>query len=470
MTTSSSVNGSNTFKTNNWSSRRWLLIFGVALLGWGALYVIAHSSIGMPGYERSGFSDADIRHVNSILINTTPEEDARAFAKQRVTNTNDGFLDTYRIDSTEDKSAIERYPESYTYSTMSEADDRKERVRKAMIYISSQYGQDIDATELANIRQYISTFGPRETGIFLSDYNLRVRSFFWLTGAMVYAEVIFWVIFGVLCSILFYIGNLVRRGNGHSSNQRNIIYQSARLFYAPFAAVMLVLAYSYLKGGATLQIDASAAIIIFAFLLGFYSGLVLDLYDRLKGNTARGKSMDDMVDRKPVYASQTVTAEPKPQPKEVVAETDDFDEEEPEEEHIEPAQQYPPVQEVKQKERRKAVNEENEINEVDIDLKLDFSGLFDEERSQLQRLGFNRAIVTLHNVNGKDIIPAKKLDEDMTTFVATDVKPGIYIARATLSQRLRDDQIVNLFGEKTAYITEDKPGLELYVKKYEATD
>ena len=55
----------------------------------------------------------------------------------------------------------------------------------------------------------------------------------------------------------------------------------------------------------------------------------------------------------------------------------------------------------------------------------------------------------------------------MTTFIAEGVKPGIYITRATLSQRLRDEQIINLFGEKTAYITEDKPGLELYMKKYE---
>src|SRR5690606_31294737 len=101
---------------------------------------------------------------------------------------------------------------------------------------------------------------------------------------------------------------------------------------------------------------------------------------------------------------------------------------------------------------------ETDIKEVEIDLKLDTHGLFEEEKNELLAVGFSKAVVTLHNVNGKDIITAKKASERTTSeFVATNVKPGIYIARATLSQRLGDDYIINLFGEKTAYITIDKP-------------
>jgi hypothetical protein len=55
-------------------------------------------------------------------------------------------------------------------------------------------------------------------------------------------------------------------------------------------------------------------------------------------------------------------------------------------------------------------------------------------------------------------------------FLAINVKPGIYIARATLSMRLIDDQIINLFGERTSYLTADKPGFELYIRKYEMVD
>ncbi|MBW7912271.1 MAG: hypothetical protein H3C54_00870 [Taibaiella sp.] len=271
------------------------------------------------------------------------------------------------------------------------------------------------------------------------------------------------MIFGVLCSLLFFIGkNAAKEG---AISQRLIIYQSARLLYAPFAAVILVLIYSYLKGNTTLHIEASELVIIFGFLLGFYSGSVIELLDWLRGNYVQPNNYVPVAATPPAGQVPAATAG---------EELPHYDTEQATEVHTEPEKpaevEEEPYIPAPLAQKRKLMNDDNEISEVDIDLKLDFSGLFDEERAQLQRLGFSRAIVTLHNVNGKDIIPAKKASEDMTTFVASDVKPGIYIARATLSQRLRDDQIINLFGEKTAYITEDKPGLELFVKKYEAAD
>jgi hypothetical protein len=36
--------------------------------------------------------------------------------------------------------------------------------------------------------------------------------------------------------------------------------------------------------------------------------------------------------------------------------------------------------------------------------------------------------------------------------------------------KLVDDQIVNLFGERTSYLTPDKEGVELYVRKYNMAD
>lgn len=456
-----------TTNTNNWTARQWFLFYSAILLLWTAFYLFGHSKSGIPGYEHSRFTPADIRHINSILVApVSPAVQQQAIQpKQRVNNTNDGFLDTYYTDTTESEPYIAVIPEVNTVSNFSEEKEKNERVKKAMVYIRSQYGDEIEPSQMTAIEQYINTFTPRETGIFLADYRLKVRSFFWLSGVMLYAEVVAWVIFGVLCSLLFFIGkNAARSG---SLSQRAIIYQSARLLYAPFAAIILVLAYNYMKGGATLHIEASELIIIFAFILGFYSGTVMEILDRLRGSNGTANEQEDdyetvfepapvphTAQQHPYYQEAPVTHAPYPaQDKPIAEETEII---------------VPPVTPIQEK--RRMMNGDNEISEVDIDLKLDFSGLFDEERAQLQRLGFSRAIVTLHNVNGKDIIPAKKVSEDMTTFVASDVKPGIYIARATLSQRLRDDQIINLFGEKTAYITEDKPGLELFVKKYEAAD
>lgn len=458
---SSGYYGSNN-RNNNRSPRRWFAIFGGMLVVWTGLYLLAHSRFGVSGYEYASFSTADIRHINSILVNTvtitTPVAPAQ---KQPVNNSNDGFLDTYDV-SDEPANYVTEYPIN-NFSNFAEEEDRKERTRKVMVYISSRYGEEIDPTQLRRIEQYITTFSPRETGIFLTDYKIRLTSFFWLSGTMVYAEVVAWSIFGVLCGLLFFAGNAIRKGG----TQREMIYQMARLFYAPFAAIILVLAYGYIKGDATLHLQANAGILIFAFLLGLYSGTVMEMLDRIRNavfpsgvpNTAEPEPQTVHLPPQPWLkenSTQPSTATPvSPLPTETTTHT-----------HLKDI----PVTNTEAVTQKRRMNDDHEIDEVAIDLKLDFSGLFDEERAQLNRLGFSKAIVTLHNVNGKDIIPAKKASDDMTTFVASEVKPGIYIARATLSQRLRDDQIINLFGEKTAYITEDKPGLELFVKKYEAAD
>lgn len=485
MTTSSSGrNRDINNESNHWSARRWLATYAVFLLGWTILYLFCHSELGIKGYEYARFSDADIRHINSILVNPVSSDEVQYSdfsAKQRVTNTNDGFLDAYPADSGELVPYISEYPETNYINNMSDEYDRRERIRKAMVYITSQYGKEIDEEQRSNIQRYISTFSPRETGIFLSDYNLKVSSFFWVAGPLLYVEVVFWAIFGVLCSLLLLIGNMVRKNL--QSVHRDVLYQSARLLYAPFACIIILLAYNYLKGGDTMHVQSGDGIIVFAFLVGFYSGTVMELLDRVRnvlfntpmnGNGYHNGYMYEEVVR------DEHRGEPQPVGKVPVQEPVLHDDGEVEIEEVDTSddvyfdheENIPETYQPEEDEElnKTALNDNRELEEVDIDLKLDFSGLFDEERTQLQRLGFSKAIVTLHNVNGKDIIPAKKLNEDMTTFVAADVKPGIYIARATLSQRLRDDQIINLFGEKTAYITEDKPGLELYVKKYEATD
>lgn len=477
MTTSSSArNGLSIKKTSDWSARQWLAFFGMLLFAWTVLYLVAHSNYGISGYEHARFTDADIRHINSILVSENTEETVFSdyTVKHRVSNANDGFLDAYPSDSTQPLSFASDYPETTYINNLPEDKDRKERVKKAMVYVSSQYGNLIDDEQMANIQRYLYTFTARETGIFLADYRLRIRSFFWLTGAMIYAEVVFWTIFGVLCSLLLFVGASIRKGN---DIQRDVLYQAARLLYAPFSGLILVLAYSYLKGGSSLDIQPNEGIIVFAFLLGFYSGTIMEWLDRLRTIIFNTQQVQESPQP---YRPQQTQQDYQPQPQQAPVE----------EQHAQPVGKVPVEQPVwddepeveyfdepatKKKEanehngRKATLNADNELDEVDIDLKLDLSGLIDEEKTQLQKVGFNKAIVTLHNVNGKDIIPAKKLSEDMTTFVASDVKPGIYIARATLSQRLKDDHIINLFGEKTAYITEDKPGLELYVKKYEAT-
>lgn len=473
MTSNSSANnGLNTGKTYNWSARQWLAFFSMLLFAWTVLYLVTHSRYGLQGYEYTRFNDADIRHINSILVSANTQETAFSdyAVKHRVSNTNDGFLDAYPSDSAQPISYASDYPETTYLNNQPEDIDRKERVKKAMVYVLSQYGNRIDQEQAENIQRYIYTFNTSETGIFLNDFHLKIKSFFWLSGALLYGEIVFWTIFGVLCSLLLFVGNTIRR---NIDINRDVLYQAARLLYAPFAGMILVLCYSYVKGGSSIDIQPNEGIIVFAFILGFYSGTVMEWLDRLRAvifNT--GNYRDGAYDsNRTAETRQAAKEEELAQPVGKVPVQQPVLDDEPEVEYFE---NVPPAKEdtatATSTKKKSLLNENNELEEVEVDLKLDFSGLFDEEREHLQRLGFNKTIVTLHNVNGRDIIPAQKRDDHSTLFIANDVKPGIYIARATLSVRIKDDHIINLFGEKTAYITEEKPGLELYVKKYEATD
>ncbi len=464
MVTNSSEKVSSTtpFNASFWNAKRWFAFLSVTLVVWVVVYLFVHNLPEYKGYEYVHFDKTQIRQINTILT------------------TESSVLPINVAEETSDITTEETYPlsESTPPPKKYRADnnivttscDLDCRTEKVLLYIRGEFDEEVSAEQLATVAEYIKTFGPEEVGIFLADYKLKVRSFFWLTGPLVYGEIIFWVIIGVICSLLFAIGNVVRRSGGFNSNE--IIYQVAKIFYAPFSAIIIVLAYSYFKNDTTLNIDANEGVIVFAFVAGLYSGRVMGFMDKLKqlllpsGNIKQAhaevttpakahtvvvKEEQPKVVTTATTSSKTVKAEEKRvTDEEILREMD--------------SNYMPPVEEEKKK------GDESEIGEVDIDLKLDFSGLFDEERDELQRKGFSKAIVTLHNVNGKDIIPAKKHEDDTSTFVANDVKPGIYIARATLSQRLKDDHIINLFGEKTAYVTIDKPGLELYVKKYESVE
>lgn len=463
MSSSEKVGSPNPFKANYWTAKRWFTTLVVLLMAWGGVYVLLHADEERKGYEYVSFSKNQIRQINGIL--TTESSILQSFDDQQVAaSANDSLYPLSESTPAPDKYQTEAATHSaYTPCNL------ECRTDKVMLYINSEYENGISDDQLATIRKYISTFGPEQVGIFLADHKVKVRSYFWLTGPSVYIEIIFWVIFGVICSLLFSVGNVVRRTDKAGFNSNQIIYQVAKLFYAPFSAIIIVLAYSYFKNSTTLNIDASEGVIVFAFVAGLYSGRVMNFFDKAKQVLLPSGSHE-------VNGTEVVRETPSP----VVdsKETKSYS-------TVRPKEYHPQVdkatvtdadilKEMDAADRRKFANSDDEdekgIEEVDIDLKLDLSGLFDEEKSELQKLGFKKAIVTLHNVNGKDIIPAKKLGEDTSTFVAKGVRPGIYIARATLSQKLKDDNIINLFGEKTAYVTVDKPGLELFVKKYQSVE
>lgn len=436
------------FKAGYWTAKKWFTLLVIILVIWTGIYIVAHSSSGFKGYEYTRFTTSEIKQINRIL---NPELIAAGHAK---TNNLPPATDSNGIIISE--------PVTAEQNNIAAPCDLPCRINKATFFINGEFDNKIMPGQLNEIRNYINTFGPQEAGIFLVDYKVKVLSYFWLTGRMAYLEIVFWTIIGVLCSLLFAIGSVVRKKSDEQDfNSNEIIYQVAKIFYAPFTAIIIILAYTYVTSGLTLNINAGEGIIVFAFITGFYSGRVMNFLDKLKQLLIPGGYNNNNNEATEKYIREQLAKAPKPFVNPLLqgetigsptaAKADAVT-----------GEDYEYIPEKK--------TDDKEISEVDIDLKLDLNGLFDTEKEELQKVGFNRAIVTLHNVNGKDIIPAKRNEKNPSRFIAHGVKPGIYIARATLSQRLKDDYIINLFGEKTSYVTIDKPGLELFVKKYESVD
>ncbi|HYG15834.1 MAG TPA: hypothetical protein VEC12_08785 [Bacteroidia bacterium] len=116
---------------------------------------------------------------------------------------------------------------------------------------------------------------------FIESAKFRVKSYFWLAGPHTYFEVIFWTIFGVITSILFYIAVAISNGTGFRPEE--IPGHLAKIVYSPFISLIIIFAYNYISNpDSMVDVSASKATLIISFLLGFYSSRAMKLLDKLK--------------------------------------------------------------------------------------------------------------------------------------------------------------------------------------------
>ncbi|MET3127441.1 hypothetical protein ABID42_002556 [Arcicella rosea] len=114
----------------------------------------------------------------------------------------------------------------------------------------------------------------------LPSYPFEVRSFFWMKGFKAYAELFFWIWFGVLSSVLYTVVNAHNVGKFSSK----LIYDHiAKLFYAPPVSFILYFSSNLLISQNLISLDKiSNNSIVFVFILGFFSGRAIELLNRLK--------------------------------------------------------------------------------------------------------------------------------------------------------------------------------------------
>lgn len=174
-----------------------------------------------------------------------------------------------------------------------------------------------DAVQLDIINQFLSSSGKiegftmafaqcglayerlplRELKTFLQNIRITQKSIFWLNSEQALLEVVFWSLFGVLCSLLFHGTEAIRLG-AFDPKEQSVHW--GKLIYSPIITVIIIFSSDVLLSEGDINLDGfSYWIIVWSFILGFYSRRAIDLLDRVK----------DLVFRSSPAKEDNVTAE-----------------------------------------------------------------------------------------------------------------------------------------------------------------
>ncbi len=134
---------------------------------------------------------------------------------------------------------------------------------------------------------------PADALSYVSITRFEVRSFFWLTGWPAVMELVFWTLFGSLCSLLYNIYDVRRRnaienrntpdGAERGFDASEMPNHLAKLVFSPFVSIVVVFGYKYIaEGGSKGVLETSTGVVIMSFLLGFYSARAMRMLDRIK--------------------------------------------------------------------------------------------------------------------------------------------------------------------------------------------
>lgn len=154
----------------------------------------------------------------------------------------------------------------------------------------------------AALNYMVKKLSPKDTTSFVKQYSslsnnnliavlptiaVKTESYFWLAGSSKYVEVIFWSIFGVLASLLYFSSEAIRYGK---FKEEEVSVYFAKVFYAPLIALIIVFSYKTLTSSSNISFDdSSLELLVFSFLLGFFSGRAIELLNKIKEVILPGK-------------------------------------------------------------------------------------------------------------------------------------------------------------------------------------
>ena len=158
------------------------------------------------------------------------------------------------------------------------------RVHDALMYIVNSV-RPADSVTAANFFNKYSSLKPSELLSAMPSIRISTWNYFWLNTDTKYLEVVFWAIFGVIASLLYFISEAMRNKN---FKEEEMPVYLAKIYYAPLIALVIVFSYNLLTGNVNYD-NSSLELLVISFILGFFSGRAIELLNKIKDVILPGK-------------------------------------------------------------------------------------------------------------------------------------------------------------------------------------
>ncbi len=233
------------FKAKIWSGAGWLLTLCVILVVVAGIYIWAHAC--NKGHDHKTLDTTQLAGIDN---------------------------------------AISKFPDSAKDS----AAERKSRDAQIIAFLNNEYNGRLNKDWIVRTNLVLAQLDNAGAKQYITTKEIIVDDFFWFTGSGSYVEVLFWALFGVLVSLIYYVSlansqaiKPVTDPDIGPFDYSQVPAQVAKIFYAPACALVLVLGYNMLNSDNKMtDISIGKGLLLFSFICGFFSGRVMKFLDRLK--------------------------------------------------------------------------------------------------------------------------------------------------------------------------------------------
>lgn len=154
--------------------------------------------------------------------------------------------------------------------------------QRVVNYIVDAY--DLEPADSLAVVRWVALFKkPADLIRSLSDYIFPVPSYFWLYDGGLYVEVLFWTWFGLIASLLYSVSETLRKGTD-AFDRNEVWVHIAKFLYAPLCSLVIFLGLSLAISDKSViqRIDYSPNQILVAFIMGFFSGRLVQFLQNIK--------------------------------------------------------------------------------------------------------------------------------------------------------------------------------------------